>query len=85
MAVPVEDHPLDYIEFEGEIAEGQYGAGTVRIWDRGVYELESQSPSKIVVNLKGGRMRGRYALVKFSGGRGGGWLLFKSREGNPES
>jgi len=80
LAVPVEDHARDYIDFEGEIAEGQYGAGTVKIWDSGVYELESRSPSKIVVSLQGRRMRGRYALVKFSGSRGGGWLLFKTQE-----
>lgn len=81
LAVEVEDHPLDYIDFEGEIPEGDYGAGTVGIWDRGAYELESRSEGALSVRFEGERLRGRYKLVKtgFSGGKG--WLVFRRREG----
>jgi bifunctional non-homologous end joining protein LigD len=64
MAVHVEDHPLDYIDFEGEIPEGSYGAGTVRIWDTGTYELEKWEPKKVIVVFHGERLKGRYALFQ---------------------
>jgi bifunctional non-homologous end joining protein LigD len=64
MAVHVEDHPLDYIDFEGEIPEGSYGAGTVRIWDAGTYEIEKWEPKKIIVVFHGERLKGRYALFQ---------------------
>jgi bifunctional non-homologous end joining protein LigD len=64
LAVHVEDHPLDYIDFEGEIPEGNYGAGTVRIWDTGTYELEKWEPKKVMVTFHGERLQGRYALFQ---------------------
>jgi bifunctional non-homologous end joining protein LigD len=64
LAVHVEDHPLDYIDFEGEIPEGNYGAGTVRIWDTGTYEVEKWEPKKIMVTFHGERLQGRYALFQ---------------------
>jgi bifunctional non-homologous end joining protein LigD len=64
MAVHVEDHPLDYIDFEGEIPEGNYGAGTVRIWDSGNYECEKWEPKKIIIVFDGERLQGRYALFQ---------------------
>jgi DNA ligase D-like protein (predicted 3'-phosphoesterase) len=81
LAVQVEDHPLSYINFEGTIPEGQYGAGTVEIWDSGTYVLESRHPSKIVFRLEGKRMRGRYVLLQLSRGGGENWLLFLAKEG----
>ncbi len=63
-AVHTEDHPLEYLEFEGEIPKGQYGAGTMRIWDRGTYELEKWEPEKVMVRFDGERLRGRYALFR---------------------
>ena len=64
MAVHVEDHPLDYIDFEGEIPEGNYGAGTVKLWDTGTYEFEKWEPKKIIVTFHGERLQGSYALFQ---------------------
>lgn len=63
-AVHTEDHPLEYLEWEGEIPEGEYGAGTMRIWDRGTYELEKWEAEKVMVRFEGERLRGRYALFR---------------------
>jgi bifunctional non-homologous end joining protein LigD len=63
-AVHTEDHPLDYLEFEGEIPAGQYGAGTMRIWDSGTYECEKWEEGKVIVDFAGERLRGRYALFR---------------------
>jgi len=81
LAVEVEDHPLDYIDFEGVIPEGLYGAGRVYIWDRGTYTLESRKPDKLVFRLNGEKLRGRYALVRFKKNPKN-WLFFKAREGD---
>lgn len=78
LAVPVEDHSLEYANFEGTIPEGFYGAGVVKIWDKGNYEPEEISKDKIVVKLNGKKMKGRYALIKMKSGRyKGNWILFK--------
>src|SRR4026208_735581 len=64
LAVHVEDHPLDYGDFEGEIPAGQYGAGTVEIWDRGTYELvEEKKDGGLTVRLHGERLDGLWTLV----------------------
>jgi bifunctional non-homologous end joining protein LigD len=62
LAVHTEDHPLEYLDFEGEIPRGEYGAGTISIWDRGTYEPLKWEPRKIEVALRGERLDGRYAL-----------------------
>ena len=62
LAVHTEDHPLEYLEFEGEIPKGQYGARSMRVWDRGTYEVLKWEPRKIEVLLHGERVQGRYAL-----------------------
>jgi bifunctional non-homologous end joining protein LigD len=64
LAVRTEDHPLEYLEFEGEIPKGEYGAGTMRIWDRGSYICEKFEDDKVVVVLAGERVSGRYALFR---------------------
>lgn len=74
LAIQVEDHELDYIDFEGEIEEGEYGAGSVKIWDSGTYELESESVKTIVFDLKGKRLTGKYSLVHLKDKQ---WLLIK--------
>lgn len=61
-AVHTEDHPLEYLSWEGEIPKGQYGAGTMRVWDSGTYELEKWEPQKVIVVFDGERLQGRYAL-----------------------
>ena len=66
MAVWTEDHPLEYLDFHGEIPKGQYGAGTMSIWDRGTYELLKWEPRKIEVALHGERVQARYALFAIS-------------------
>ena len=62
LAVKVEDHPLEYLDFEAEIPRGQYGAGLVRIWDRGTYDCLKWEPRKVEVALHGERVDARYAL-----------------------
>lgn len=83
LAVAVEDHELDYIDFEGTIPEGEYGAGSVEIWDRGTYEIESKKPEKLVFELHGERMSGRYTLVHFTD-KDENWLLFKTKSEKKE-
>ena len=62
LAVHTEDHPLEYLEFEGEIPRGEYGAGTMSVWDRGTYELHKWEPRKVEVTFHGQRLNGRYGL-----------------------
>ena len=81
LAVMVEDHDMDYIDFEGEIPEGQYGAGKVEIWDRGDYELENYKPgSKIDFVLNGEKLSGRYSLLRMEDKSEDQWLLMKTKE-----
>jgi len=78
LAVQVEDHPLEYGKFEGTIPEGQYGAGTVKIWDKGLYESIAWGENKIEFIIKGEKLEGRYVLVKFKKAGEKNWLLFKA-------
>ncbi|TMM27994.1 MAG: ATP-dependent DNA ligase, partial [Actinobacteria bacterium] len=82
LAVHVEDHPLDYAGFEGEIPKGQYGAGTVEIWDQGTYELvEEKKDGGLTVRLRGKRLDGTWTLVPAKlDGDPKNWLLLKKRE-----
>jgi DNA ligase D-like protein (predicted ligase)/DNA ligase D-like protein (predicted 3'-phosphoesterase) len=80
LAVAVEDHPLEYATFEGEIARGEYGAGTVSIWDRGTYTTKHWDDEKIEVTLHGRRLNGPYVLVKFKRAGKNEWLLFRAGE-----
>ena len=76
LAVQTEDHPLEYGSFEGTIPKGHYGAGEVRIWDRGTYEPLEWKEGKLTFRLHGERHRGEFHMVKTSGGD---WLVFLSR------
>ncbi|MCL4361757.1 3'-phosphoesterase [Candidatus Dependentiae bacterium] len=87
LAMLTEDHPMEYAKFHGTIPEGEYGAGTVEIWDHGKYEnLKEQDMSrcfkdgKIEIILKGKKVKGKYALIKTKLSEGKGWLLLKMKE-----
>jgi bifunctional non-homologous end joining protein LigD len=71
LAVHVEDHPMEYIDFAGEIPRGNYGAGRVSIWDRGTYETHKwrldEPKGEVMVTLRGERVRGRYVLFQTNG------------------
>jgi bifunctional non-homologous end joining protein LigD len=81
LAVLVEDHPLEYIDFEGIIPKGQYGAGKVVIWDRGTYEIGEKKADKISFLLDGERLKGGFTLTRLKGkGKGNEWLLIKKKD-----
>ncbi len=78
LAVQVPDHEKSYAKFEGEIPEGQYGAGKVKIWDKGTYELVEKDEKKIIINIDGKKLKGRYVLLNSKlGGKKENWLFFK--------
>ncbi|MFP3904934.1 MAG: DNA polymerase ligase N-terminal domain-containing protein, partial [Armatimonadota bacterium] len=93
LAVPTEDHPLEYADFEGAIPEDQYGAGAVIIWDRGTYRNnkkvdDGDVPSvgkqiedgHVTVWLEGEKLQGGYALIRTGGGDDDRWLLIKMKD-----
>ena len=82
LAMAVEDHPLDYADFEGIIPEGEYGGGTVMVWDRGTYVPEGDpaaglSKGELKFTLQGSKLKGSWVLVRTSGRQ---WLLIKHRD-----
>ncbi|HEY9429601.1 MAG TPA: DNA polymerase ligase N-terminal domain-containing protein, partial [Gemmatimonadaceae bacterium] len=92
LAMEVEDHPIDYNTFEGTIPEGEYGGGTVMLWDRGTYTAADASSDPIdalrrgyeegelVFTLDGERLRGSWALIRTRRGKRTQWLLIKKRD-----
>lgn len=97
LAMHVEDHPYDYKDFEGNIPEGNYGAGTVIVWDRGTYEPVEEASTKdeqeeilsrdykkgsMKIRLHGEKLKGEYAIVKMKGREKNSWLLIKHRDDN---
>ena len=74
LAVHTEDHPLEYLEFEGEIPKGEYGAGTMRVFDRGTFEAEKFRHNEVIATFGGERLRGRYALFQT---RGQDWMIHR--------
>ncbi len=89
MAIPTEDHPLEYADFEGVIPEGEYGAGTVLVWDRGPYRNITEKDGKtrpvekalaaghLLIELDGEKISGGYALHRTGSGDDARWLLIK--------
>jgi DNA ligase D-like protein (predicted 3'-phosphoesterase) len=71
--VQQEDHDLYWLDFEGEIKEG-YGAGTMKIWDKGEYEVLERTPDKMVLMFYGSKLKGKYVMLRFKDG----WLFFKA-------
>ncbi len=93
LAMQVEDHPLDYAGFEGIIAPGNYGAGTVMVWDTGTYEVKDAEPLKALESgkihfiLRGKKLKGEWAIIKIRNPNEKGkqpWLIFKAGEDFPE-
>jgi DNA ligase D-like protein (predicted 3'-phosphoesterase) len=78
LAVMIEDHPLEYANFEGSIPEGSYGAGTVKIWDSGTFNLIEKTDKGFVVNINGKKLNGTYVLFNFKPPKN--WLFFKKKE-----
>ncbi|HIK00919.1 TPA: 3'-phosphoesterase [archaeon] len=87
LAIQTEDHPLEYASFSGEIPTGNYGAGSVKIWDAGTFEVIERTDNKIIFNARGKKVKGVYILLKATFGEfaksGKNWLLFRKKE--PES
>ncbi|HEX2411394.1 MAG TPA: non-homologous end-joining DNA ligase [Solirubrobacteraceae bacterium] len=74
LAVRTEDHPLEYLDFHGEIPEGEYGAGTMKIWDRGTYEEHKFREDEVMVTFYGERLEGRYVLFRTGGSN---WMIHR--------
>jgi bifunctional non-homologous end joining protein LigD len=74
LAVHTEDHPLEYLEFEGDIPKGEYGAGKMRIWDRGTYEAEKFRDDEVIAVFHGERTQGKYALFQTDGDN---WMIHR--------
>src|SRR6185503_15732088 len=94
LAMRTEDHPLDYGSFEGTIPKGEYGGGTVLLWDRGTWVPEgephaSYREGKLKFNLQGDKLQGRFTLVRMGGRRAAkdekNWLLFKDKDEHARS
>jgi DNA ligase D-like protein (predicted 3'-phosphoesterase) len=79
LAIQVEDHPIEYASFEGIIPEGNYGAGTVAIWDKGTFVLEEMNDHKLTIEFEGKKVHGRYALIKAPNMGKNSWLFFKTK------
>ncbi|NLU85169.1 ATP-dependent DNA ligase [Rhodococcus sp. HNM0569] len=80
LAVHTEDHPLEYATFAGTIPKGEYGGGTVEIWDSGTYVTEKWRDDEVIVYLEGERAQGRYALIQTNGDQ---WLIHRMKDQNP--
>lgn len=83
LAIEVPDHSIGYIDFEGEISEGKYGAGEVRIWDKGEFETkntaENLANGKLVFTFYGAKLKGELTLVKMKN-QEKNWLIIKSKD-----
>jgi bifunctional non-homologous end joining protein LigD len=81
LALSVKDHLLEYIDFEGIIPQGRYGAGEVVVWDTGPYKLLEQEQGKLGFVLQGEKLKGAFALLFLKGrGKGNEWLLIKKKD-----
>ena len=91
LAMMVEDHPIEYGSFEGIIPEGNYGAGSVMLWDRGTYELlgdasaeEQLARGDFKFRLHGEKITGEFAIVRMKRGKGNEWLLLKKKDASAQ-
>lgn len=95
LAIKVEDHPFEYRKFEGTIPAGEYGAGTVKIWDKGTYCVQAATTrqesedlmkkglqqGRLSFVLQGKKLKGAFSLIRFKGSKSNQWLLIKKRDG----
>ena len=79
LAVQVTDHPIEYAKFEGDIPEGNYGAGKVTIWDRGTFDTVEKSNKKWIITIKGKKLQGKYCLLHFKP-KQKNWIFFKMKD-----
>jgi DNA ligase D-like protein (predicted 3'-phosphoesterase) len=79
LAMKVEDHALEYADFEGEITSTEYGAGSVMIWDKGQYELLIHAGNSLKIKLFGNLLKGIYVLCQFPSAGPNAWLFFKTK------
>jgi DNA ligase D-like protein (predicted 3'-phosphoesterase) len=79
LAVAVDDHPLEYALFEGTIPKDNYGAGQVKTWDIGTYDIKEKESKKIVFNINGKKLKGNYCLLHFRPAEKN-WLFFKIKD-----
>jgi DNA ligase D-like protein (predicted 3'-phosphoesterase) len=81
LAVQTEDHPVEYANFEGVIPKGEYGAGKVKIWDKGTFSIIDKKEKKIIFSIKGKKIKGTYCLIKFGPKTDlKNWLFFKKKD-----
>mgnify|MGYP006295873665 CR=1 FL=1 len=87
LALPTEDHPLEYADFEGIIPENEYGGGTVMVWDRGTYENIKDIPlsdalddGHVEIHVKGEKLKGSYAMIRTPRGGKEQWLIIKMKD-----
>jgi bifunctional non-homologous end joining protein LigD len=78
LAVRTEDHPMEYLEFSGEIPSGEYGGGTMTIWDAGTYDTDKWTDREVAVVLHGRRAHGRFVFIRTERDRRDGWILRRS-------
>ncbi|WP_308190369.1 non-homologous end-joining DNA ligase [Pseudonocardia sp. TRM90224] len=82
LAVRTEDHPIEYLDFSGEIPAGEYGGGRMTIWDTGTYETEKWNPREVIVRMHGERAKGRFVFIRTEKDKGGGWGIEKGGKDN---
>jgi len=87
LAIQVEDHPLEYADFKGTIPKGEYGAGDVKIFDKGIYNIVHETKNSLEINIQGKKVKGVYALIQFKNpstklgaGESKNWLFFKTNK-----
>lgn len=81
LAIETNNHSLEYADFEGVIEEGNYGAGEVELWDKGVYEEIKWKENEIIIDLNGDKLDGRYVLIRFQPEEDpDNWLFFKKKD-----
>jgi bifunctional non-homologous end joining protein LigD len=77
LAIQVEDHDISFGDFEGDLPVGQYGAGKIRVWDKGTYDFDEWTDQRIAITLHGTQTAGPFNLIRFTRGKPNEWLILK--------